>query len=67
MRDVTDNVEVKTVARVMGKSVADELWHAGKKIGTRTAGGPKFDDPNYEAKVVPDGQMRTLKVRIFRK
>ena len=67
MRDVTENVEVKIAERVPGKALLDELWHAGKKIGTRSASGPKLDDADYTTRVVADGQSRTLKVRIFRK
>ena len=67
MRDVTENIDVRPVPRTPGKTMIDELWHAGKKIGTRTASGPRFTDPAYEAKVTVDGQSKTLKIRIFRK
>lgn len=65
MIDVTSEVETKTIGRVNGGAVRDELWHAGERIGYLEPMGPVLSRRDYKLGFVPS-RSSILEQHIYR-
>ena len=65
MKDVTDEIQVKPVPRVVGKNVRDELYHNEVHVGYVEPQGWVLKHKNYVQKFLPT-RNNVYEMRIYK-